>query len=53
MFEDLENYSNEPQDGGVIAKVDYKKSEVMEIDFTVEAMQVVKKSGREQARDEL
>ncbi|KAF2465703.1 uncharacterized protein BDR25DRAFT_238955 [Lindgomyces ingoldianus] len=51
VFDDLENYSNEPKDGVVIARLEHKKTGEKEVEVTIEAMQV--KKAAEQKRDEL
>ncbi|KAF2845559.1 hypothetical protein T440DRAFT_264093 [Plenodomus tracheiphilus IPT5] len=55
VFDDLENYSNEPRDGAVIGKVQHTNTGEKEVKFTVEAMLVKKKSDAEgeEGRDEL
>ncbi|KAI8941907.1 hypothetical protein NX059_000021 [Plenodomus lindquistii] len=55
VFDDLENYSNEPRDGAVIGKVKHRKTGEKEVEFTVEAMVVKRKGGveGEEGRDEL
>lgn len=40
VFDDLENYSNEPKDGVVIGKVQHTNTGDKEVRFTVEAMQI-------------
>ncbi|KAF2270193.1 hypothetical protein CC78DRAFT_574322 [Lojkania enalia] len=50
LFEDLENYSTEPKDGAVLARLEHTRKEKNEIEFTIEAFQVKK---AEQSRDEL
>lgn len=44
VFDDVDNYSNEPKDGAVIGKVTHSKSGKREVQFTVEALQVQKKA---------
>jgi hypothetical protein len=52
VFDDLENYSNEPKDGVVIARMEYKSTGDKAVEVKIEAMQVKKETtGRE--RDEL
>ena len=53
VFDDLENYSNEPKDGAVIGKVSHTNIGDKEVKFTVEALQVKAKGGSEDGRDEL
>lgn len=53
MFEDLENYSNEPRDGAVIGKVAHTNTGEKEVRFTVEALQVKAKDAEAEGRDEL
>ncbi|KAF1847577.1 uncharacterized protein K460DRAFT_279393 [Cucurbitaria berberidis CBS 394.84] len=50
VFDDLENYANEPKDGGVIGKVAHTNTGDKEVKFTVEALQVKTKTA---AKDEL
>lgn len=50
MFDDLENYSNEPKDGAVIGKVTHVNTGKNEVKFTVEALQV---KARASGKDEL
>ena len=50
VFDDLENYSNEPKDGAVIGKVMHTNTGEKEVKFTVEALQVKAKA---EAKDEL
>ncbi|KAF2028207.1 hypothetical protein EK21DRAFT_102039 [Setomelanomma holmii] len=52
VFDDLENYSNEPADGKVLGKVAHSVEGKNEVRFTVEALQV-KKKGKAPTRDEL
>ena len=51
IFEDLENYSVDPQDGVVLGKISHTKKGKHEVALTIEAFQVKKKG--EQSRDEL
>jgi hypothetical protein len=53
VFDDLENYFNEPRDGAVIGKVSHTNIGEKEVKFTVEAMQVKAKAGESDERDEL
>ncbi|KAJ4363447.1 hypothetical protein N0V83_009740 [Neocucurbitaria cava] len=54
VFDDLENYSNEPKDGAVIGKVMHTNTGEKQVKFTVEALQVkAKKTGAAAAKDEL
>jgi hypothetical protein len=53
VFDDLENYSNEPKDGAVIGKVSHTNVGEKEVRFTVEALQVKASGGSEDGRDEL
>ncbi|KAF1829541.1 hypothetical protein BDW02DRAFT_535995 [Decorospora gaudefroyi] len=48
VFDDLENYSNEPKDGAVIGKVTHTNTGEKEVKFTVEAMQVKAKAGKDE-----
>jgi hypothetical protein len=50
LFEDLENYSNEPKNGAVVGRVSHTKKGDNEVQITIEAFQVV---NAEQKRDEL
>lgn len=50
VFDDLENYSNDPKDGFVIGKVAHSNQGKNKVEFTVEALQV---KAQEQSRDEL
>lgn len=50
VFDDLENYSNEPKAGAVIGKVSHTNTGDKEVKFTVEALQVKANDG---AKDEL
>ena len=49
LFEDLENYSNEPKDGVVIGRLSHKQVK-NEVEVAIEAFQVKKTAQR---RDEL
>jgi len=51
LFEDLENYSNEPKDGAVVGRLSHKIGEKNAVEITIEAFQLKKKV--EQKRDEL
>ncbi|KAH7076263.1 hypothetical protein FB567DRAFT_608959 [Paraphoma chrysanthemicola] len=51
VFDDLENYSNEPKDGKVLGKVTHSAGGKNEVKFTVEAL-VVKKKGKAPTRKE-
>ncbi|KAH9866519.1 hypothetical protein J1614_008209 [Plenodomus biglobosus] len=54
VFDDLENYSNEPRDGAVIGKIQHTNTGEKEVKFTIEAMLVKKKGAEgEEGRDEL
>ncbi|KAF1942787.1 hypothetical protein EJ02DRAFT_502514 [Clathrospora elynae] len=53
VFDDLETYSNEPKDGAVIGKVSHTNIGEKEVRFSVEALQVKAKAGRQDRRDEL
>jgi hypothetical protein len=53
VFDDLENYENEPRDGAVIGKVTHTKTGDKEVKFTVEAMLVKKKKDEGEGKDEL
>ncbi|KAH8702895.1 hypothetical protein GQ44DRAFT_631008 [Phaeosphaeriaceae sp. PMI808] len=56
VFDDLENYSNEPKDGAVIGKVTHSPAGKNEVQFTVEALQINAKGKaptRNKGRDEL
>jgi hypothetical protein len=56
VFDDLDNYSNEPKDGAVVGKVTHSPSGKNEVQFTVEALQVKAKSKaptRNKGSDEL
>ena len=50
VFDDLDNYSNEPKDGAVIGKVAHTNTGDKEVKFTVEALQVKAKTA---GKDEL
>lgn len=50
IFDDLENYSNEPKEGAVIGKVSHTNTGDKQVKFTVEALQV---KARSSAKDEL
>ena len=52
VFEGLEQYSNEPEDGKVVGKVKHESAGEKEVRFTVEAM-VVKSKGGEGEKVEL
>ncbi|KAF2126272.1 hypothetical protein P153DRAFT_298418 [Dothidotthia symphoricarpi CBS 119687] len=47
-FAGLEEYANEPRDGAVIGKVDYKKTGEREVEFSVEGLKVQEKEGGRQ-----
>jgi hypothetical protein len=51
VFDDLENYSNEPRDGAIVGKVTHSEAGKGEVQFTVEAL-VVKKKGKAPTRKE-
>ncbi|KAE8829357.1 hypothetical protein HRS9122_09172 [Pyrenophora teres f. teres] len=52
VFEGLESYSNEPEDGKVIGKVKHEGTGEKEVKFTIEAMVVRSKSGKEEKEKE-
>jgi hypothetical protein len=53
VFDDLEAYSNEPEDGKVVGKVTHSEKGKGEVEFTVSAM-ILKKKGKAPTRkDEL
>jgi hypothetical protein len=51
VFDDLENYANEPKDGAVVGKVTHSEAGKGEVQFTVEAL-LVKKKGKAPTRKE-
>ncbi|KAG9189471.1 hypothetical protein G6011_06339 [Alternaria panax] len=48
VFDGLESYSNEPKDGAVIGKVSHTNTGDKEVRFTVEALKVKAKDGRDE-----
>ena len=48
VFDGLENYSNEPKDGAVIGKISHTNTGDKEVKFTVEALKVKAKDGRDE-----
>ncbi|EDU42620.1 hypothetical protein L13192_06625 [Pyrenophora tritici-repentis] len=52
VFEGLESYSNEPEDGKVIGKVKHEGTGEKEVRFTVEALVVRRKDGGDKEKEE-
>jgi hypothetical protein len=48
VFDGLEKYSNEPKDGAVIGKISHTNTGDKEVKFTVEALKVKAKDGRDE-----
>lgn len=53
MFDDLDNYANEPKDGAVVGKITHSSEGKNEVRFTVEALQVRRKGKAPGRKEEL